>query len=229
MSRYNSFQLKVQRRFSRGLRSMLSYTWSRSIDTSSGWFSAENGIGGGGKSRTTTTSTRNRAVSSYDVPHIVTWADDLGAALRARQALAERAAPASWILGNWQLNWFAAGPLGPADDADVGGDPANIGLTGYARANLVGDPELANPDARPVVQRGGLRDPGELVRQRRAQHPARAELLERGPRPAEERADRRQPRSWSCASRRSTSSTTSTAATRGSTIDNRPPSAGSRR
>ncbi|MGH9895865.1 MAG: TonB-dependent receptor domain-containing protein, partial [bacterium] len=43
MSRYNALQLKVQNRFSEGLASILSYTLSKSVDTSSGWFAVENG------------------------------------------------------------------------------------------------------------------------------------------------------------------------------------------
>ena len=39
-SNFNSFQFKTQRRFADGLASVLSYTWSKSIDTSSGWFGA---------------------------------------------------------------------------------------------------------------------------------------------------------------------------------------------
>ena len=90
MSKYNSLQFKAQRRFADGVGSMFSYTWSRSIDTSSGWFNAENGIGGGAGVQNYHDIDSNRAVSSYDVPHIVTWATVVGAAVRPRQALAQR-------------------------------------------------------------------------------------------------------------------------------------------
>src|SRR5204863_7261969 len=47
-SNYNALQASFQRRFSRGLHTLVSYTWSKSIDVSSGYFnSAENGPGGG--------------------------------------------------------------------------------------------------------------------------------------------------------------------------------------
>jgi hypothetical protein len=46
MSKYNAFQCKLQQRFSEGFTTTVSYTWSRTTDTSSGWFDAENGIGG---------------------------------------------------------------------------------------------------------------------------------------------------------------------------------------
>ena len=74
MSKYNSLQFKAQQRFSDGLSSLFSYTWSRSIDTSSGWFNAEGGIGGGATVQNYHDIEGNKAISSYDVPHIVTWA-----------------------------------------------------------------------------------------------------------------------------------------------------------
>jgi hypothetical protein len=146
MSKYNAFQLRIQRPFANGLASTLSYTLSRSIDTSSGWFGAENGIGGGSNVQNFWDIDSNRAVSSYDVPHILTWATvwelPLGHGKRWLTS-----GPASWILGNWQLNWMLLARSGQPFTPTVGGDPANIGVTGYARPNLVGDPELDNPTA----------------------------------------------------------------------------------
>jgi hypothetical protein len=144
MSRYNAFQLKVQRRFAHGVGSMLSYTLSRSVDTSSGWFGAENGIGGGGNVQNFWDIDSNRAVSSYDVPHLLTWATIWELPVgRGKRWLNDGAA--SWILGNWQLNWFLLARSGQPFTPTVGGDPANIGVTGYGRPNLVGDPRLENP------------------------------------------------------------------------------------
>src|SRR4029453_7651093 len=74
MARYNAFQFKGQQRFSAGLSSMLSYTYSRSNDTSSGWFNAENGIGGGGTVQNWYDMDNARGTSSYDIPHLLTWA-----------------------------------------------------------------------------------------------------------------------------------------------------------
>src|SRR6185503_2936862 len=46
-SNYNALESKFQRRLSRGLSTLISYTWSKSIDVSSGYFNVENGPGGG--------------------------------------------------------------------------------------------------------------------------------------------------------------------------------------
>jgi outer membrane receptor protein involved in Fe transport len=144
MAKYNSFQFKAQQRFSEGLSSMLSYTYSRTIDTSSGWFNAEGGIGSGATVQNWHDIDANRALSSYDIPHILTWATvwELPVGQGKRWL---NSGPASWILGNWQLNWFLLARSGQPFTVTVGGDPANLGHTGYSRANLVGDPNVSNP------------------------------------------------------------------------------------
>jgi hypothetical protein len=145
---YHAFQYKFQKRISGGLGAVVSYTWSKSIDTSSGWFNAENGIGG----RTIQDyyhPETNRAVSSYDVPHLLiggaVWELPAG---RGKRWLSS--GPASWALGGWQLNaqvmWRSGQPFTP----DVGGDIANVGSRSglnYGRPNLVGDASLSNPTA----------------------------------------------------------------------------------
>ena len=42
-SNYNALETKFQRRFTKGLSTLISYTWSKSIDVSSGYFNVENG------------------------------------------------------------------------------------------------------------------------------------------------------------------------------------------
>jgi outer membrane receptor protein involved in Fe transport len=145
---YNALQYKLQKKISGGVGAVISYTWSKSIDTSSGWFNAENGIGGRTIQDVYHPET-NRAVSSYDVPHLliggVVWEVPAG---RGKRWLST--GPASWILGGWQLNtqfmWRSGQPFSP----DVGGDIANVGSRSglnYGRPNLVGNPFLANPTA----------------------------------------------------------------------------------
>jgi hypothetical protein len=146
MSKYNAFQLKAQQRFSEGFTSMLSYTWSQSVDTSSGWFNAEGGIGSGATVQNYHDIDANRAVSSYDIPHVVTWATIWELPLGPGKRWLTKG-PASWILGNWQVNWMLLARSGQPMTPQVGGDPANLGHTGYGRPNLVGDPDLTDPSA----------------------------------------------------------------------------------
>jgi hypothetical protein len=146
MSRYNALQVKLQHRYARGWASMLSYTFSKTVDTSSGWFDAENGIGGRAQVQNFFDIAGARARSSFDVPHILTWAGlwELPAGPGKRYL---SSGPASWILGNWQLNWNLLARSGQPFTVTAPGDPANIGFSGYARADLVGDPDLAEPTA----------------------------------------------------------------------------------
>jgi Carboxypeptidase regulatory-like domain/TonB dependent receptor len=146
MARYNALHFKAQHRFSGGLASMLSYTWSKSVDTSSGWFAAENGIGGGAHVQNYYDIDSARAVSGYDIPHLLTWGTvwELPAG-RGKRWL--NSGPAAWLLGDWQLNWMLVARSGQPYTLTVGGDPANIGVSGYARPHLVGDPELDDPNA----------------------------------------------------------------------------------
>ena len=145
MSEYNAFQLKLQRRFSGGLTSMLSYTWSRTIDTSSGWFDAENGIGGRPVQNYWNIDDA-RGTSAYDIPHMLTWAGSWELPFgHGKRWLTDGAA--SWLLGDWQVSWWLLARSGQPMTVTAGGDPANMGYSNYARADLVGDPSLDNPTA----------------------------------------------------------------------------------
>ncbi len=146
-SNYNSLQVKFERRFSRGLLSMVSYTWSKSIDDTSGWFNAEEGTGGGRQEYWKPKS--NRGVSGFDVPHILSWYTvyDLPAGHGKRWL---QRGPASWVLGNWQANYIITARSGQVYSLAVNGDVANIGsgTVSYARPNIVGNPKLDNPSVK---------------------------------------------------------------------------------
>ena len=145
MSKYNALQLRAQRRFAGDLASNVSYTFSRSEDTSSGWFNVENGIGGGaGGVQNYWDIDSNRAISGYDIPHIFTWSTVWELPVgHGKRWMTDGVL--SYVLGNWQLNWMLLARSGQPFTVTVDGDPANIGQTNYARANLVGNPEVDNP------------------------------------------------------------------------------------
>jgi hypothetical protein len=91
----------------------------------------------------------NRAVSSYDVPHLFTgaviWDLPFGP---GKQMLSS--GPLSQILGGWQMNAIVMARSGQPFTPDVTGDIANIGARSgynYGRPNLIGDPTLDNPTA----------------------------------------------------------------------------------
>ena len=143
MSNYNALQVKVQQRFAKGFTTLLSYTWSHSEDTSSGWFDAEGGIGGRPVQNYWDIDDA-RATSAYDIPHILTWASTWELPFgQGKRWLSDGFA--SRILGNWQVSWILLARSGQPMAVTAGGDPANLGFSNYSRADLVGDPELSDP------------------------------------------------------------------------------------
>ncbi len=151
---YNSLQVKFHRNLSRGVMTLISYTWSKSLDTSSGYFGVENGAGQNGSSVQNYFDPRsNYSVSGFDVPHFLSWYTvwelPFGRGQRWLQS-----GPASWFLGNLQINAiFQARSGQPFNLNTTGGDVANISglnfgaISGYARPNLVGNPIPGNQNA----------------------------------------------------------------------------------
>ena len=189
MAKYNALQVKVQRRFADGLASMLSYTWSHGVDTSSGWFGVENGIGGGGAVQNYWDIDDARSVSSLRHPAHPDVGDGLGAAVREGQALApgRRA-----FLDPRQLaaQLDAHRPLGTAHDGHGGRGSREHRLHRLRPGRPGGRPRPVRPHVRQVVQHGGVRGSRQPLRNRGAQQPAGAQLLDLRPRPPEERPHR---------------------------------------
>jgi hypothetical protein len=154
-SNYNALEAKLQRRFANGLNSLLSYTWGKSIDTSSGYFNVENGPQGSSSVQNYFDQNSARGVSGYDIKHFVSWATVYELPVgRGKKWL--QSGPASWILGNWQTNYIFQARSGQPYGLIVQGDVANlkgsggIGSNGpgdYARPNIVSDPFQAGPVA----------------------------------------------------------------------------------
>jgi hypothetical protein len=152
-SRYNSFQFKSQRRFSRGLHTLLAYTWSKSIDVSSGYFNVENGDGGSSTVQNYFDQPSARGVSGFDITHFLSWATLYEFPFGKGKTWAN-SGPLSWVVGNWQANYVLQARSGQPYTLQVSGDPANIGGTtggfppsSYARPNLIADPFTAGPVA----------------------------------------------------------------------------------
>ncbi|MCW5982265.1 MAG: carboxypeptidase regulatory-like domain-containing protein [Bryobacteraceae bacterium] len=148
-SNYNALQAKLRRRFTNGFETLLSYTWSKSMDNgSSGWFAAENGPGGGAAAQNYHYPDSNRSVSSYDVTHFLSWFSVYELPF-GRNKHYLTTGPAAWILGGWQLNNILQWRSGQPYNLEVPGDVANVGNTvgwyNYARPNLVGNPYIGNP------------------------------------------------------------------------------------
>ena len=149
-SNYNSLESKFQRRFSNGFSTLVSYTWSKSIDVSSGYFNVENGPGGGSTIQNYYDQSTARGVSSYDIPHFLSWATiyELPAGKGKRWF---RSGPGAWVFGNWQTNFIMQARSGAPFNLQVTGDLANLRGSAptapgtYLRPNLIADPFTAGP------------------------------------------------------------------------------------
>ncbi len=169
-SRYNALQAKFQRNFNRGLMTLVSYTWSKALDNTSGFFGVENGAGQGGSAvQNFFDPTSNYGPTGYDIPHFLSWYTvyelPFGHGRRWLQS-----GPASWFLGGWQTNYIFQTRSGqpfnlnvPGDPAAISGDPASGSVNSYSRPNLIADPFQAGPVAanpsslcQKTISQGGL-------------------------------------------------------------------------
>jgi hypothetical protein len=160
-SNYNALESKFQRRLSKGLSTLVSYTWGKSIDVSSGYFNVENGPGGSATIQNYYDKSTARGVSSYDITHFLSWSTNYEAPF-GRGKRWFRSGAASWLLGDWQVNSIVQLRTGAPYNLIVTGDLANLRGTGssgpnnYLRPNLIADPFVAGPVAAnpdPLCQR----------------------------------------------------------------------------
>lgn len=159
---YNALESKFQRRFSSGWSTLISYTWSKSIDTSSGYFNVENGPGGSSTIQNYYDPSTARGISSYNIPHFLSWATVYEFPFGRGKKWFDKGA-AAWLLGDWQLNYIFQARSGAPYNLVVTGDLANLrgnpnvgAPNNYLRPNLIADPfapgpVAANPD--PLCQR----------------------------------------------------------------------------
>lgn len=145
---YDSLQVKLDKRFSHGFQGLVSYTWSKALDYQSGWFAAENGIGGSSAMQDWYNPKTSKGPAGYNIPHFLSIAAVYDTPFGKGKPMLNSGA-AAVLLGGWQLNAIAQFRSGQPINIDVPGDVANIGNDvawwNYARPNLVGQPKLSNP------------------------------------------------------------------------------------
>jgi len=141
-SNYNSFQFMLDKKFSKGLAYMVSYTWSKSIDIGdSGWYGVE-----GHSVQDPYNYNNDRSVSGFDLPHVlsVNWVYQLPFGPGMTWNPSNKVL--SHIIGNWQANGIVLLRSGQPFNLSVPGDGANTGNNGYLRPDYVGgDVNLESP------------------------------------------------------------------------------------
>lgn len=138
---YHSLQARFEQRLSKGLSALASYTYSKSIDDASGFFTT---TGDPNFPQNSYNLSAERGRSDFDIRHRLTlsYAYDLPLATGHR-----------WI-GGWQsfgvLTFQTGAPftvslLSDNDNSNTGF--SNLGYGANNRPNIVGNPHLANPGA----------------------------------------------------------------------------------
>ena len=144
-SSYEALEVSVNRRGSRGLSYLLSYTWGKSIDIScSGWAGVE-----GCSNQNAYNVNADKSVSAYDLTHIFSTSVVYELPFGKGKPLASGSSVLDYIIGNWQTNGILSLHSGIPYTLGVSGDIANTGNSNsagfYERLNVVGDPHLDNP------------------------------------------------------------------------------------
>jgi hypothetical protein len=148
-SSYNGMQVQLQRRYSRNVQGQISYTWSHTIDNSTGIF---NGLGDSRNGRNGPINpldiNNDRGNSSLDVRHLLSANAIIDLPFGKGKRFLNRGGLANAIVGGWEIN-----PLVSARS----GLPYSVtcdSCSGANRPTLVGDPfanlapgRLLNPAA----------------------------------------------------------------------------------
>jgi len=142
-SKYNAFQAKFEKRFASGFSSLLSYTWSKSMDVAtSGLFNTENF-----SLQNPYDPNGSRSVSGFDIPHYFSAAViyDLPFG-QGKRWISEGIA--SRIVGSWRVNSIIQLRSGQPFTLFTNVDIANIGAiqgSSQVRPDLIGNAHLDNP------------------------------------------------------------------------------------
>ena len=148
-SNYHALQARFQQRLSRGLSALASYTWSKSIDDASNFFSS---AGDPNFPQNSYNVAAERGRSNFDVRHRLSVSYSYLLPFgRNRQFLAD----SGWVttlLTGWEtfgiLTFQSGRPFTVALLSEIDNSGTGRSILGFGandRPNLVGNPELSNP------------------------------------------------------------------------------------
>jgi len=142
-SHYHALQIKWEKRYSKGLTSLIHYTWSKLIDNSSHGSGNLAWLGGSTSFQYPLNLALEKALSAHDVAHRVVltgaWEMPFG---KGRRWGANWSRPLDWVLGGWELSGMAILQSGtPLQVTQSGGTIWN----GTQRPHLIGDPKTTGP------------------------------------------------------------------------------------
>ena len=145
-SNYHSLQVRFQQRLSRGLAALVSYTWAKSIDNASNFFSS---AGDPNFPQNSYDVRAERGRSNFDVRHRLSISYSYDLPLGNGHGLLANAGWISTILSGWQIfgvvalqsgQPFTVALLSEIDNSGTG--RSILGFGANDRPNVVGDPRL---------------------------------------------------------------------------------------
>jgi hypothetical protein len=147
-SNYHSLQTRLQQRFSRGLAALVSYTFAKSIDDASNFFSS---AGDPNFPQNSYDLPAERGRSNFDVRHrlAISYSYDLPFG-KGKRFVADNGW-ASTLLSGWQtfgvITWQSGRPFTVALLSEIDNSGTGRSILGFGandRPNLVGNPELSS-------------------------------------------------------------------------------------
>jgi hypothetical protein len=133
---YNAFQFQLDKRFISGLAYQVAYTFSKSLDVSSGWFGVE-----GSGIQDPYNPRGSYGPSGFDLTHVLSANAVYELPIGQGKPFSTGNHVVDYLVGNWQINGILLIRSGQPYTIVYNQDQANTGNSwGYERANLVGDP-----------------------------------------------------------------------------------------
>lgn len=133
-SQYDGLQVQLQKRLSNNFEGQVSYTWSHTLDNSTGIF---NGIGDQRQSRSGPINPFDLANdwgnSSLDTRQLISASAIIDLPFGKNQAFLNQSAALDKVFGGWQMNWIVTGRTGLPFSVVTDNN-------GLGRPSLIGDP-----------------------------------------------------------------------------------------
>jgi hypothetical protein len=148
-SNYNALQLRFQQRLFHGLTSLVSYTWSKSIDDASNFFSS---AGDPNFPQNSYNVAAERGRSNFDVPHRLSASYSYALPFGKGRSYIADDGWVSTVLTGWETHGiitlqsgrpFTVALLSDIDNSGTG--RSILGFGANDRPNVAGNPEISNP------------------------------------------------------------------------------------
>jgi hypothetical protein len=138
---YNALQVEFDRRYTSGFSYGVSYTYSKAMTESDGWFGIE-----GTNPQNPYNPSASRSASGFDLTHVLSINSLYEIPVGKGKRFSTGNSILDYIVGNWQINGLLTGRSGQTYSPIYGSDIANIGSS-FVFLNQVGDPHLSHRSA----------------------------------------------------------------------------------